>query len=74
MAEPKPQVVVVWRKSTRANKRYMTVFNDVKVDDIITEKRKPLIPNEYILDEVGVGSSLIKEYQHKYKLNKYNTI
>jgi hypothetical protein len=74
MAEPKPQVVVVWRKSTRANKRYMTVFNDIKVDDVLTEKRKPLIPNEYILDEVGVGSSFIEEYQHKYKLNKYNTI
>jgi hypothetical protein len=74
MPEPKPQIVVVYRKSTRSKKRYMTVFNDIKVDDIIMEKRKPLIPNEYILDEVGVGSSFIEEYRNKYKLNKYNTI
>ena len=74
MAELKPQVVVVWRKSDRAQKRYMTVFNNIKVDDILIEKRKPLIPNEYVLDEVGVGSSLIEEYMYKYKLNKYNTI
>ena len=74
MAEDKPQVVVVYRKSNRANKRYMSVFNNIKVDDILTVKRKPLIPNEYVLDEVGVGSSFIQEYQHKYKINKYNTI
>ena len=74
MAEPKPQIVVVYRKSAKANKRYMTVFNDIKVDDILTVKRKPLIPNEYVLDDVGIGSSFIIEYQHKYKLNKYNTI
>lgn len=74
MTEIKPQVVVVWRKSTRAQKRYMTVFNNIRADDILMEKRKPLIPNEYILDEVGVGSSFIEEYKHKYKINKYNTI
>ena len=74
MIEDKPQVVVVYRKSARAKKRYMTVFNNIKVDDILMEKRKPLIPNEYILDEVGVGSSFIEEYRNKYKLNKYNTI
>ena len=74
MAEPKPQVVVVWRKSAKANKRYMTVFNNIRVDDVLTEKRNPLIPNEYVLDEVGVGSSFIIDYQLKYKINKYNTL
>lgn len=74
MKESKPKVVVVWRKSARANKRYMTVFNDIRVDDVLTEKRNPLIPNEYVLDDVGVGSSFIVEYQHKYKINKYNTL
>lgn len=74
MAEAKPQIVVVYRKSTRAKKRYMTVFNNINVDDILLEKRKPLIPNEYILDEVGIGSSFIEDYRNKYKLYKYNTI
>ena len=39
MAELKPQVVVVYRKSTRAKKRYMVVFNNKNVDDILKEKR-----------------------------------
>jgi len=74
MAEEKPQIVVVYRKSARSKKRYMTVFYDIRVDDILVEKRKPLIPNEYILDDVGVGSSFIQEYKNKYNINKYNTI
>ena len=74
MAEVKPQIVVVYRKSTRAKKRYMTVFYDTRVDDIIVEKRKPLIPNEYIIDDIGVGSSFIQEYKAKYNINKYNTV
>lgn len=74
MAEDKPQVVVVYRKSNRANKRYMSVFNNIRVDDVLTEKRKPLIPNEYVLDEVGVGNSFIDEWKNKYKINKHNEV
>tara|TARA_Y100000766_G_C18836575_1_gene570747 strand:+ start:528 stop:752 length:225 start_codon:yes stop_codon:yes gene_type:complete len=74
MAEVKPQIVVVYRKSASSKKRYMSVFNDRRVDDILMEKRNPLIPNEYVLDDIGVGSSFIIEYQNKYKINKYKTI
>jgi hypothetical protein len=74
MKETKPDVVVVWRKSDRAAKRYMTVFKDIKVDDVLEEKRKPLLDNSYVMDEVGVGSSFIDAWQHKYKINKYNTV
>ena len=74
MVELKPQVVVVYRKSTRAKKRYMVVFNNKNVDDIITEKRKPLIDNSYILDDIGVGSSFIEEYKYKYNINKHVTL
>lgn len=74
MAEDRPLVVVVYRKSNRANKRYMSVFNNIRVDDILTEKRKPLIPNKYVLDEVGVGDSFIDEWKNKYKISKHNEI
>jgi len=74
MAEPKPQVVVVYRKSARAKKRYMVVFNNKHVDDVITEKRNPLIDNSYILDDIGVGSSFIEEYKYKYNINKHVTL
>lgn len=74
MRETKPDVVVVWRKSDRAAKRYMTVFKDIKVDDVLEEKRKPLLDNSYVMDEVGVGSSFINTWQHRYKINKYNTV
>ena len=46
--QQKPKVVVVYRKSKTAKKRYMTVFNDIRVDDILAIKRKPLIDNSYI--------------------------
>jgi len=74
MKESKPDVVVVWRKSNRAAKQYMTVFKNIKVDDVLEEKRKPLLDNSYAIDEVGVGSSFINTWQHKYNINKYNTI
>ena len=74
MIDEKPPVVVVWRKSKNATKKYMTVFKDYKVDDVIEEKRKPLLDNNYELDEVGVGSSFIEFWQLKFDINKYNIV
>jgi hypothetical protein len=74
MINEKPEVIVVWRKNERATKRYMTVFKDIKVDDVLEEKRKPLLDNSYTMDEVGIGSSFIDTWQHKYKINKYNIV
>ncbi len=74
MRETKPEVVVVWRKSDRAAKRYMTVFKDIKLDDVLEEKRKPLLDNSYVIDDVGVGRSFIDTWQHKYNINKFNTV
>lgn len=72
--EEKQPIVVVWRKSKNATKKYMTVFQGHRVDEVIEEKRKPLLDNNYELDEVGVGSSFIDNWQHKYNINKYNTV
>jgi hypothetical protein len=71
----KPPVIVVYRVSERAKTYKMVVFRNHLVDDIITtEKRKPLLPYEYVFDEVCVGESCIATYLKKYKLKKYETV
>jgi len=69
-------VVVVYRKSERSKTKYMTVFlNEQNPDRIINGRaRKPLIPDEYIIDEIGVGESFINEYKKQHKITKHETI
>tara|TARA_R110001583_G_scaffold141684_1_gene293878 strand:+ start:186 stop:407 length:222 start_codon:yes stop_codon:yes gene_type:complete len=68
----KSNVVVVYRKNSKSKKHYMAVFNNIYVDDVITEKRSPLLNNDYIIEEVGIGESFIESYKTKYKINKIN--
>jgi len=61
--------VVVFRKR-KTSKPQMAVFTSTRVlpDHIIdSAKRKPLIPHNWYLDEVGLGEGLIAYYQKKYK-------
>ena len=74
MVESKPPIAVVYRKSERSNKKYMTVIYNRHVDDVITKKRKPLIDNSFIIEDVGVGTFFIENYMKQHKLNKYNKI
>jgi len=74
MAEPRPPIVVIYKKSERANKKYMTVIYNRNIDDVITKKRKPLIDNNFVIEDIGVGTFFIKEYMKQHKLNKYNKI
>ena len=66
-------VVVVYHKSEKSKKAYMIVFeNEDTPDRIINSRaRKPLIPNEYIIDDIGVGISFIESYKQKYKIKNY---
>ena len=64
-------VVVVWKKSNRASKKYMTVFTTAQVDQVNTNKgRNPVIPNEYPFVELGVGESFIEAWKEKYNIKK----
>lgn len=62
--------IVVFRKRKNL-KPQMAVFTDTKitVDSIIdSAKRKPAIPHNWILDELGSGGEgLIEYYKKKYK-------
>ena len=61
-------VVVVYQKR-KGGKHYMEVFKHLRVDDIIdAKKRKPPIPHNYEILDIGVGEAFIERYKHKYKL------
>jgi hypothetical protein len=67
----KPIDVVVVHKGPRKNSKIiLEVYSDgTRVDDIIsTTKRKPLIPKESEILEIGIGISFVERYKKKYKL------
>jgi hypothetical protein len=66
-------IIVVYRKSKTAKKMYMTVFeNEPTPDRIINANaRKPLIPNEYDIVEIGMGAGFIEWYKDKHKIKKH---
>lgn len=69
-------VVVVYKKSKNAIKRYVKVFKDeITPDRIINlNARKPLIPNNFVIEEIGVGEYFIEAYKKKYKVKKHEIV
>lgn len=62
--------VVVYRKR-KNGKAYMSVFKDTSIDDIINgRKRIPLLPDNFIIEEIGLGESLIETYKEIYGIKK----
>jgi len=66
-------VVVVYRKGKTGKKSYMKVFWDEQAPDRINNlnARKPLIPNNYVIEEMGVGEVFIELWKHKYKIKNH---
>ena len=63
------EIVVVHKRPRKNGKIFLEVFENTRVDDIIvTTKRKPLIPKENEILELGVGISFVERYKKKYKL------
>ena len=63
-------VVVVHKKPRKNGKIFIEVFEHVRVDDIIsTTKRKPYVPYEHEILEIGVGIYFLEKYKKKYKLD-----
>ena len=64
-----PAVVVVHKGPRKNSKIELSIFTNIRVDDIIDgNKRKPPIPHDHELLEIGVGSAFEKRYKEKYKL------
>ena len=63
-----PPVVVVTKRVYRKKDIYeVLVFENTRVDDIIDgNKRKPLIPHNIDIVELGVGISFKERYEKKY--------
>lgn len=65
--EKKIQTVVVYKKPT--GKKYYMVVTEEEVDSIINpNKRKPLIPDNFDIIDIGVGESFIKQFQKQYNI------
>lgn len=67
----KPPISVVYKTIYRKKEKYhLVVFEDILVDEIIdSNKRKPLIPNEAEIIEIGIGSSFEEKYKKKYVID-----
>ncbi len=64
-----PEVVVVHKRPRKNGKVFLQIFEGTRVDDILSAtKRKPLIPKENEILDVGVGISFVEKYKKKYKL------
>jgi hypothetical protein len=67
---PPPPVVVVYRKREKG-KAYMSVFENTNVDSIINgRKRNSLLPDNFLIEAIGVGSCFIEDYKKSYDIKK----
>lgn len=68
-------VVVVYKKSATAKKKYMVVFENEQTPDVIINgnARKPLIPNQYTIEDIGIGESFIESYKQQHNIKNHET-
>lgn len=69
-------LVVVYKKGKSGKRNYMQVFLKEKTPDRLLNlrARKPLIPNNYIIEEIGIGTGFIKKWKQKYKIKNHQVI
>lgn len=66
--EKKIPTVVVYKKSSTAKKHYLFITED-GVDEIINDrKKKPLLPSNYEIVDMGIGESFIDRYKQEYNI------
>lgn len=65
------KIYVVVYKKPRGRKHYLKVLEGMNLDDIITtNKRKPPIPHDYDIVELGWGKNFVESYMKQYKITK----
>ena len=66
-SEKKIPTVVVYRKPS--GKKYYMLITESDVDDVLDSlKKKPLIPNNYEIVDMGIGESFIEKYKKQYNI------
>lgn len=65
----KAEIVVVYSKSKRSNaKKYLKVFENEQVDNILNSKKKKYLPEDVAVHEIGVGGKFKEVYTKKHGL------
>jgi hypothetical protein len=66
-SEKKLSTVVVYKKPT-GSKHYLLI-TELDIDSILdNSKRKPVLPNNYEIVDMGIGESFIKIYKKQYNI------
>jgi hypothetical protein len=66
-SEKKLLTVVVYKKPT--GKKYYLYTTESEIDEVLSNsKRKPLIPNNYEIVDMGIGESFIEQYKKQYDI------
>lgn len=66
-AEKKLVTVVVYKKPT--GKKHYLFTTESEIDEVLSNsKRKPLIPNNYEIVDMGIGESFIKLFKKQYDI------
>ena len=66
-AEKKLLTVVVYKKPT--GKKYYLYTTESEIDEVLSNsKRKPIIPNNYEIVDMGIGESFIEQYKKQYNI------
>jgi hypothetical protein len=65
--EKKLVTVVVYKKPT--GKKYYLMTTESEIDEVLSNsKRKPLIPNNYEIVDMGIGESFIESFKKQYNI------
>jgi hypothetical protein len=66
-SEKKLLTVVVYKKPT--GKKHYLFTTESEIDEVLSDsKRKPLIPNNYEIIDMGIGESFIKQFTKQYDI------
>jgi hypothetical protein len=66
-SEKKLLTVVVYKKPT--GKKYYLLTTETDIDEVLSNsKRKPLIPNNCEIVDMGIGESFIKPFKKQYNI------
>ena len=66
-AEKKMVTVVVYKKPT--GKKHYLMVTESEIDEVLSNsKRKPLIPNNYEIVDMGIGEAFIEQFKKQYDI------
>jgi hypothetical protein len=70
-AEVPIPTIIVYGLDTPKAKKYISVVEGIIFEDIVSSsRRKPIIPNNYTIFDVGIGESFITRYTEQYSVEK----